>query len=397
MKIGIVIWELKVNFGGLERVGLELATAMTKRGHKVIIYYRDILNIHDTLICRVNDIEYMNLTLTNGDQIEIEKNKELIIKSNIDVLIAMFSWRDLMWFPKLLHNTGIPLIVSEHNFAPIIEHERWNPLEHRACLAAADSIHILLDSFKNNYPLFLHDRINVIHNPVPDTNLRADAAGGKTNSKVILAAGRFVESHKQFSLLIQAFALLASKFPNWHLKICGNGPDMLFYIQLIQRLSLSERVTLPGFITDVSIEYSKSQLFCIPSKYEGFGLVTVEAQRQGLPVIGFEQCPGTNELIINGSNGLLAEEMTPISLAKSLQILMANASLRIKMGKNGLEFAKKFDPEPIYDKWEQLIKTTAKVKGQTRLNIEVNKSEESRAYTMLLNILQRNQTFYPFS
>jgi len=89
--------------------------------------------------------------------------------------------------------------------------------------------------------------------------------------------------------------------------------------------------------------------------------------------------------------------MTLISLAKSLQILMANASLRIKMGKNGLEFAKKFDPEPIYDKWEQLIKTTAKVKGQTRLNIEVNKSEESRAYTMLLNILQRNQTFYPFS
>src|SRR5690606_11954559 len=106
--------------------------------------------------------------------------------------------------------------------------------------------------------------------------------------------------------LIDAFADIYDKYPEWDLKIIGEGPLRPTLEEQIRRLGLEDRVSLPGATQSIGSEYRNADLFVLPSRYESFGLATAEAMGYGLAAIGFADCPGTNELIQDGINGKLA-------------------------------------------------------------------------------------------
>jgi glycosyltransferase involved in cell wall biosynthesis len=273
-----------------------------------------------------------------------------------------------MWFPWLLKGTGIPLVCSEHNYPPIISYERWNPYEHFGCLAAADHIHVLLEGYKQFYPAPLQERITVIANSAPKPRFVDWEQRFRKDSRTIIAVGRFVERHKQFLLLIKAFAALEAEFPEWNLVICGDGPDHEACRDTVKTLNLGGRISLPGDLADIDCRYAAADIFCIPSHHEGIPMTVGEAAAHGLPLVGFADCPGVNELIVPGKNGVLAHEMTVEGLVAALRSLMeASAESRQRLGQKAQALMARFDRDFICDQWEELLEKAAAAKGNTAL------------------------------
>ena len=129
----------------------------------------------------------------------------------------------------------------------------------------------------------------------------------------IISIGRLVQQ-KDYITLFRALSLLPSRL-NYKLTILGSGP-LLFRLSLYAKsLCLLERINFQGFEKCPSQFLSKSDLFVLSSRWEGFGNVIVEAMSFGLPVIASD-CPhGPGEIISSGSNGLLFKPNDPYELS----------------------------------------------------------------------------------
>lgn len=168
--------------------------------------------------------------------------------------------------------------------------------------------------------------------------------------------GRLEEQKDQITL-IKAFSRIASQFPDWNLRIIGEGSLRSFLKNQIETLNLDDRIALPGATSEIDTEYANADIFVLPSLYESFGLVTAEAMSYGLPPIGFEDCPGTNELIQDGVNGILVNSSNRIrNLADAMVVLIENQKLRATLGEQGKLTMASFSPTIIFAKWENFLK-----------------------------------------
>lgn len=104
-------------------------------------------------------------------------------------------------------------------------------------------------------------------------------------SRRFLAVGRFSYKHKGFDLLIEAFHLFARHNGEWSLDIVGEGPEEESYRKLIRQYGLEQRVVIHPFTNDIQAYYTQAQVYVLSSRWEGFGLVLVEAMAHGLPVV----------------------------------------------------------------------------------------------------------------
>lgn len=254
-----------------------------------------------------------------------------------------------------LIGTGIPVIASEH-IVPDYYHDRW--FEYRLLLLSrffVKAFTVLSDDVKRRYPKALQKKMVPITNPVYPAKKIADTIGTKQKTKTILNVGRLTDQKDQ-SVLIDAFALLSNDFPDWDLRIIGEGDLRKNLEQHIKEHGLEQRIALPGATAKIEQEYQKAQIFALPSKFESFGLVTAEAMAHGLPTIGFASCPGTNEIITHKDNGLLVDDSNRIqNFANGLRHLMENPDTRKTMGQKGLERVKSFHPDAVISAWEDLI------------------------------------------
>lgn len=151
----------------------------------------------------------------------------------------------------------------------------------------------------------------VIYNPL---TLTPDKPS-KGNSKRFLAVGRFSHLHKGFDLLIDAFHLFAQKDTEWVLDIVGEGPEEELYRQMIAQYHLEERIILHPFTNQIQDYYSKAQVYVLSSRWEGFGLVLVEAMAHGLPIVSSDL---PTSLEIMGTFGLYFRNGKTEDLAEKL-------------------------------------------------------------------------------
>ena len=114
--------------------------------------------------------------------------------------------------------------------------------------------------------------------------------------------------------------------------VVGSG-DQAYYSAFAENLGMSGRVIFPGPQREVWRYYAASDIFILPTLYESFGLSILEAMATGLPVV-VSSAAGAAELIKDGVNGLLLEDPTDVcELATTLEPLLADASLRRRLGK----------------------------------------------------------------
>lgn len=169
-------------------------------------------------------------------------------------------------------------------------------------------------------------------------------------AKTFLAVGRFSRQHKGFDLLIEAFHLFSQKNKEWRLDIVGEGVEENLFRSLIKKYNLEERVTIHPFTNQIQDYYSKAQIYVLSSRWEGFGLVLVEAMAHGLPVISSD-LPTSKEIM--GNFGLYFKNGDIEDLAKKLED--ATHIDWNQKSQEALEIAKRFDINNIIQHWKELI------------------------------------------
>lgn len=191
-----------------------------------------------------------------------------------------------------------------------------------------------------------HIPTDVIYNPL---TLEPGSISSGT-SKKFLAVGRFSHRHKGFDLLIQAFHLFAQKNQDWTLDIVGEGVEEEMYRQMIADYGLQERITIHPFTNHIQSYYSTAQVYVLSSRWEGFGLVLVEAMAHGLPVVS-SNLPTSKEIM--GDFGLYYKNENIEELA--LRLEEATHVNWQEKSKEALAIAEKFNLDTIIPQWKKLI------------------------------------------
>ena len=175
--------------------------------------------------------------------------------------------------------------------------------------------------------------------------------------KRVIAVGRYVYQ-KGFDLLLQAWAKIEKNNPDWQMAIYGDG-NREPYEQQMKELGIdSSRCHLNGPTADIQKEYVDSSVFVFSSRFEGFGMVLVEAMACGLPVVSFA-CPcGPKDIVKDGDDGLLVENGNLNALTDSLIRLMRDADLRRRMAANGIKNVQRFSMMHIAERWKGLFEST---------------------------------------
>ena len=192
----------------------------------------------------------------------------------------------------------------------------------------------------------------VLHNPL---TLRPDASADLA-APVIVSVGRYAEQ-KNHRALIDAFALIAGDFPEWQLRIFGDGPLREELQKQIDRLGLTDRAHLMGPTSQVADELLASSVFALSSDFEGLPLVLAEALTCGVPCVAFDCSPGIREIVTDGVDGIVVPHRDVPRLAEGMAKLMRDRRLRRRYGAAGRRNMARFDVDAIMATWEQTLAT----------------------------------------
>lgn len=156
----------------------------------------------------------------------------------------------------------------------------------------------------------------------------------------ILSVCRFYP-RKRLDVLLQAVALLRERIPSLELRIAGGGPEYQRLHQLASELRVQPAVQWLGDVSlnSLAAEYNRSDLFCLPSAQEGFGIVFLEAMAAGKPIVA-ARAAAVPEVV---RSGILVEPDAPEALADAIHRLYDNSDLRRSLAAAGLRDVEQFD------------------------------------------------------
>jgi glycosyltransferase involved in cell wall biosynthesis len=175
------------------------------------------------------------------------------------------------------------------------------------------------------------------------------------SSKKVISVGR-LDAQKGYDLLLRVWIHVTNKHPDWTLDIYGQGHEYNSLNSFIQSNDLEGTVKLKGIINNVDLAYLSGSIFVLSSRYEGFGMVLIEAMNCGLPVIAFDCDHGPSDIIINRVDGFLIEVGNLEDMAEKLCTLIESEQLRKEMGAKALENVKRYAKDEVMSLWINLFK-----------------------------------------
>ena len=172
-------------------------------------------------------------------------------------------------------------------------------------------------------------------------------------SKQVIAVGR-LEWQKGFDRLVEVWQKVEAAHPDWQLSIYGSGTLKNALLHQIQQLALHQ-VAIHDFTPSIAEAYSKSSIFVLSSRFEGFGLVLIEAMKAGLPCVTFD-CPfGPSDVVVDGECGFVVVDGDIQQMADKLCLLMDDAALRQQFSQGALARTKEFDVDVVMQRWKTLF------------------------------------------
>lgn len=361
MKILFTIKSLDNATGGAERVLVDIASGLADKGHDVSVLSFDPAG-GKSFYPLSQKISRISLGIGNVDRkatflgalARIAAIRKVAVREKPDICIA-FMHSSFILAAFALIGTSIPVIASEHTVPAHYKNKNWEYVLFFFSCFLIKNITVVSETVKSMYPASIRKKMTVIANSISSAKTLANPGDKTVKRKIILNVGRLSQEKNQ-KMLIEAFAELAPDYPDWDVRIVGEGDLRNDLEATIRKYSLENRIYLPGATLKIQDEYQKAHIFALPSTYESFGLATAEAMAHGLPAIGLQRCPGTNELIIHEKNGFLVEgkhELT--SFIQHLKSLMDSAQLRADLGHQGQERVKVFTKDDIIKEWEKII------------------------------------------
>ena len=360
--VGIYFHSLAGKGGGAERQLISLSSALAERGHVVHVITWDE-NADKSFYPFPNAVSWHKLGSETGLIGKLKRLRRLItvlknhqIKDLIGFIVAN---NKVVMLGALI--SGTKLIAAERN-GPMLYHikhtliSRWiNFLSLLTC----HRIILQFNDFKDGYPKFLHSRIDIIQNPIFPSEDRANPGLSEKKNFQILFVGRLDPVQKQPAMLINAFARVAMNHPNWNLKIVGDGEAHETLKKLIHNTGLTSRIKLVPSTLTIKTLFMESDLFVIPSLWEGSPNSLAEAMAHGLPAVGFD-VDGVKQLIQHNITGWIVPTIDQVALSNTLVQAMSAPKHLAKLGNEAQKATLLQTASVTYARWHKLITSADK-------------------------------------
>jgi len=350
MKIDFIINSL--TGGGAERVMVTLANGFSKFNDiSIITFNSENAYEVDSAVTRVKLHHglYKNHTLRSWNNLY----KHYKIKANRPDFIVVFLPENALIAIPIAIRYGIRIIVSEHTNHKAFKYykSKWT----RKLLYPRANAVTVLTSYDIDFYSKLNSRVVKMPNPII---LPKKVNAFSERKKNIFAAGSMKNLEvKGFDSMLKIAAPLLLKHKDWQITIAGSGDGGIKKLKkLSKELCIESQVILPGFCNNIQELMQESQLFALPSKFEGLPMVLMEALSNGMCCIAYDCVSGPRDLIENGKNGLLIENQNADAFEKELERLIADDELRTNLAANAPKSVKDYALPSIMAKWTDLFK-----------------------------------------
>jgi glycosyltransferase involved in cell wall biosynthesis len=225
------------------------------------------------------------------------------------------------------------LVSTKHNHDPFRSGRAFRAVEatwirrSQATIAISASLADFVERWSGRRPTVVRYGLAIGGQPPPLP--RGDGA------RRLLAVGR-LERQKGFDVLVDAVARSIAGGADLRLDICGEGTQRASLQARIERHGVAERIRLLGQRDDVARRMLEADVLVHPARWEGFGLVLLEAMRAGLPVIA-TRVGAIPEVVADGVSGLLVEPDDAAGLAAALDLVATDDALLARLGAAGHE------------------------------------------------------------
>lgn len=379
--------ELSEKTGGAEKVLCEFSNAMVDRHHSVAIMYEGNSD-KKPYYWLSPSVKYFNIKNYGAPREYKLSNFQKIHRE----IIRLYGKKHILtWYEHIRNGFRIPactkvimdyqpdvivvydwqtngVIYGIHPKCPVISMIHTDPSfifklatnQEMEGLAHSKLIQVLAPEFIDTVHEFIPNT-KVISLPDPITQMQYADEKDKRAQHIIINVARLQKEAKRQHILIKAFAQVAQRFPDWKLEIWGKDKDdyEIELRHLIHFLGLGNRVFLKGVTPNIENVYRRADIFALTSVREGFCMALGEAMSAGIPAVAFRSCPAIHELIDDGVNGIFVDDGIE-NFARGLEQLMKNSDLRIALGNNAHEKAKKFAPDNVWNQWEKVLMSVYK-------------------------------------
>lgn len=336
--------------GGMERALSSLANYYASNGHTVCILNlfktEQFFEVHNAIKVIWPTTERKKFHRLAYALLIIPFVRKNIRNFNPDVMISFGEWFN----PYVILTTrflNIPLFISDRmgpelNIGPLLETSRKLLYKYATGIVAQTNISANIIKQKTNAR-----NIMVIPNPVniieTDISIKKDQ---------IVTIGR-LSREKGHIILIRAFAALTQV--EWTLHIVGDGKERAALEKAAIELGIENRVFFYGHLKNFDQILGESRIFVLPSFYEGFPNALVEAMSVPLACISSDCVAGPGDIIDSYQNGILVPTGDVDALAKAMNLLISDNSLRNNLAEKAFEIRKKLKFEVIADRYLDFI------------------------------------------
>lgn len=359
--------------GGMERVLTNKANYLARHGYEIVVVTTDqrgkqpFFPLEPGIRCidlginydENNGKSFLNKLLHYPlKQCRHKKRlKAVLMEERPDVTVSMFN-NDAGFIPGIKDGSAKLLEIHFSKFKRLQYGrkglwklaDRWRSKQDEKTVRKFDRFVVLTEEDKaywGNLP-----NIMVIPNAISGI----PAGTALLENKRVIAVGRYTYQ-KGFERLVDAWHLLASRFPDWKLDIIGDGEERPLLEQRIRSYGLERQVTLTRPTQEIGKVYQEASILASSSRYEGLPMVLLEAQAFGLPIVAFQCKCGPKDIVSDGMNGYLVPEGDTAGMAQRLEILMKDEALRKRMGLKAKESTLRFNEEVIMKKWMYTFQT----------------------------------------
>ena len=356
-----------LQFGGAERVALNLASGFLQRGFSVDILvasdrgvFGDLIPVGARLYSLGNKGRVLRALPNLVNYLRRESPWCVVpIMDHTNVVTLWARWLARMSTTILATTHCLPSVEARHGYRL---REKLSPYAVRSFLRFADGIVAASSGIANDLARtgkIARERITVIHNPVLTPEFYSKLAEPVSdfylrypNRPVIISVGRLVAS-KDFPTLIRAFAEVKKEVSS-RLLILGEGEQRPALERLIAELRLVDDVLLAGYTPNPYAHMARAKLFVLSSAYEAFGNVLIESLAAGTPVVATD-CPGPREILQDGRFGDLVTVGETEALAKAMvKVLRSGGTIPPS------DYLKQFQLEPVIDAYVCAIEAAAR-------------------------------------
>lgn len=363
----IVICVDRLTGGGAQRVASLWVQGFVNEGHDVSIVLSNVRTPITYPIPNKTPIYNIDFNIRNGYVrhllkmlFQLKKFRNILKSIQPDLVIAVgIQWSPMIY--KISKSRKFKVIITDHyayERPPEVRQISEKTQETRFELNKRfDAVTVLTQADKD----YIGDRLKnvyVLPNPLAFEPIKEDSTNRK---KVILAVGRFNDPKcKGFDILIEAVGRLANDFPEWKLQIMGEGNDAEreHLLSLAKKSGIQNQFELISFQSNPLPVYRQAEIFCLSSRYEGFGLVLIEAMSQGCACVACDYKGRQREIIPNEDYGLVCPAGNVEALALCLVKMISDDNYRQQVRTNAPIRSAFYSLDNIMHIWQKiLIKT----------------------------------------